>query len=52
MNDAAVNNEHADPVKLATEEALNAFLSVAPHFRNQLDEEQDEEQITFVPPFN
>ena len=44
---AVVNNGHTDPVKLATEEALNAFFSVAPHFRNQRDEEQDEDQITF-----
>jgi hypothetical protein len=44
-NVAAVNNnDHTDPVKVATEEALTAFFAAAPHFRNQEDEQ---EQITF-----
>jgi len=46
-----VADQCTDPVKAATEEALNAFFAAAPHFRNELDvlphEEQDEETITF-----
>jgi hypothetical protein len=48
------NEQHTDPVRMATEEALNAFFAKAPHLRNQHrmmpHEEQDEEQtenITF-----
>jgi hypothetical protein len=47
---AVVDNEHTDPVKMVTEEALDTFFAAAPHFRNQLyvwHEEQDEEKITF-----
>jgi hypothetical protein len=47
----AVADQRTDPVQAATEEALNAFFTAAPHFRNKLDapndEEQDEEKITF-----
>jgi antitoxin component of RelBE/YafQ-DinJ toxin-antitoxin module len=45
---AVVKKEHTDPVKLATEEALDGFFTAAPHFRN---EEQGEEQIITFPDF-
>jgi hypothetical protein len=40
-----VKNKHADPVKMATEEASDGLFTAVPHFRNE--EQGEKSRITF-----